>query len=123
MPLIELTQDNFDEVVSNNEIVLVDFWAQWCAPCLAFASTYESLAEQYPDLVFGKVNTEEQSELAADFNVRSIPMLMVMKSKVVVFSESGTMPENALRELIEQAVKLDMTEVMQQIADAEKTEH
>lgn len=118
MPIVTLTQENFDEHVKDNTIVLLDFWAEWCSPCLAFAETYQSVADEYPDIVFGKINTEEQPELAADFNVRSIPLIMVMKEQVVVFSESGTMPASSLKDLIEQAKALDMTEIKKKIEDA-----
>ncbi len=118
MSIMELTKDNFDNVIASNGLVVVDFWAEWCAPCLAFAETYKQVAAEYPHIIFGKINTENEMELANDFNVRSIPLLMILKDNVVVFSESGTMPATALRDLIEQAIHLDMSQVKQDIAAA-----
>lgn len=111
MALIELTQANFDEVIEKNEIVVVDFWASWCGPCKAFAPTFEQAAKDYPDITFGKVNTENEQQLSQDFNVRSIPMIMIIKQKVVIFSEAGALPASAFKDLIEQAIKLDMSKV------------
>ena len=115
MTTTTLTKDNFDTVVEQNEMVLIDFWAPWCNPCLAFADIYESCAKKYPDIVFAKVNVDEETDLAADFSVRSIPMLMVMREQVALYAEAGSMPEKALVELIEQAKQVDMAEVRQQI--------
>lgn len=117
MSIVELTKQNFDETIDNNDIVLIDFWASWCQPCLAFADVYELCAKNNPDVVFGKVNIEEQPELAEDFSVRSIPLLMVIRQSVAVFSESGSMPETTLLDLIKQARALDMDEVRQALLD------
>lgn len=111
MALIELTQANFDDVIEKNEIVIVDFWASWCGPCKSFAPTFEQAALDYPALTFGKVNTEQETELSQDFNIRSIPLIMVIKQKIVIFSEAGTLPASALKDLIEQAIALDMSQV------------
>lgn len=117
MAVIELTQDNFDKIIEANELVVIDFWAQWCQPCMVFADIFEHCANEYPNVVFGKINVEEQTGLAEDFNVRSIPLLMVIKQSVAVFSEAGTMPESTLRDLIEQAQTLDIEQVKDNLSD------
>lgn len=111
MSTVELTKDNFDEVVSGNDFVLIDFWASWCGPCRMFAPVYEKAAERHGDLVFAKVDTEAQPELASAFEIRSIPTLMIVRDKVAVFSQPGALPEQALESVIEQARALDMDEV------------
>ena len=115
MALIELTKDNFDHIIESNDIVVIDFWAKWCGPCVAFAPIYQEVAESYPDVIFGKIDIETQSDLAADFNVRSIPLIMVLRQSIVVFSEAGTLPASALGELVTQAKNLDMDKVRQDI--------
>lgn len=120
MATIEITKDNIDEVVTKNDIVLLDFWASWCAPCRAFAPTFEAASEKYPDIVFGKVNTEEQQELAAQFQVRSIPNLTLFREQIILFSQPGAIPANGLDSVIEQAKALDMNEVRAEIAHAEQ---
>lgn len=117
MSLEILTKQNFDDIVANNDIVLIDFWAQWCQPCLAFAEIYEKCAVQHDDVVFGKVNVEEETELAADFQIRSIPQLLVIRQSVVVYAESGTLPESALNDLIVQAKGLDMDAVKKDLLE------
>lgn len=112
----ELNQDNFEEVVGGNDLVIVDFWAPWCGPCVSFAPTYEKTSEKYPEIVFAKVNTEVEQELAGYFQIRSIPTLMVFREKVIVYSEAGALPASGLEQLIEQVQKLDMQEVHQQVA-------
>ena len=118
--VIELTKDNLNEVIDNNQLVLVDFWAEWCGPCKSFAPTFEAAADKHEDVVFAKVNTEEQQELGAMFQIRSIPTLMVFKEQIVVFSQAGALPASALDELVKNAVDLDMDMVREQIAAKEK---
>ncbi|WP_318200038.1 thioredoxin [Streptomyces sp. SCL15-4] len=113
---VELTKENFDETVSGNEFVLIDFWASWCGPCRQFAPVYEKAAEENPDLVFGKVDTEAQPELAAAFGISSIPTLMIVRDQVAVYAEPGALPAPALDGLIGQARALDMDEVRKSIA-------
>ncbi|MFJ8185607.1 thioredoxin [Streptomyces sp. NPDC096105] len=114
---VELTKENFDQTVTDNEFVLIDFWAEWCGPCRQFAPVYEKAAENNPDLVFGKVDTETQPELAAAFGIQSIPTLMIVRDQVAVFAQPGALPEAALTDVIGQARKLDMDQVRQQIAE------
>ena len=102
MATVELTKDTFESTVVDNEIVIVDFWATWCGPCRAFAPTYEEASADHPDVVFGKVDTEDQQELAGAFGIQSIPTLMIFKDKVQVFSQAGALPGHVLDDLIEQ---------------------
>ncbi|MFJ9348469.1 thioredoxin [Streptomyces sp. NPDC101237] len=116
MSTVELTKENFDQMVSENEFVLIDFWASWCGPCRSFAPVYEKAAQANPDLVFAKVDTEAQPELAAAFDIQSIPTLMIVRDQVAVFAQPGALPEAALTDVIGQARKLDMDEVRKSIA-------
>jgi thioredoxin 1 len=118
--VIELTKDNLNEVIDNNSIVIVDFGAEWCGPCKSFAPTFGAAAEDHKDIVFAKVNTEEQQELGSMFQIRSIPTLMVFKEQIVVFSQAGALPASALTDLIKNADELDMNMVREQIAEKEK---
>jgi thioredoxin len=110
MPTIELTKDNFEETVTGNEIVLIDFWAAWCGPCRMFAPVFETAAARNPDIVFGKVDTEAQPELAAAFRISSIPTLMAVRDRTVLYSQPGALPPQALNELITEIRETDMDE-------------
>ena len=116
MAAIELTQENFEQVVTGNDTVIIDFWAPWCAPCRAFAPTFEAVAEANPNLVFAKVNTEEQPEIGAAFNIRSIPTLMVFREKVIIFSQPGALPKSALEEVVKKSQEIDMAKVHADVA-------
>ncbi|HUV57927.1 MAG TPA: thioredoxin [Acidimicrobiales bacterium] len=118
MATVEVTTQNFEEVVSNNNVVLIDFWAEWCGPCRVFGPVYEKVSGAHPDVVFGKVDTEAQQELAASFNIMSIPTLMIIREGVVLYSQAGALPEKALVDVVDQALKIDMVEVHRQLAEA-----
>ena len=123
MATLDLTKDSFEDTIVNNDMVLVDFWAEWCGPCKMFGPVYEKVSEQYPDAVFAKVDTEAEPELAQYFNVRSIPTLMIFRDQIGIFSQPGALPEPALTSLVEQAQSLDMDDVRRQIAEHEAAGH
>jgi thioredoxin 1 len=116
MATTDLTNTTFQAAVDDHDIVLVDFWAGWCGPCQSFAPTYEKVSADHPDVVFGKVDTEAEQDLAAAFQIRSIPTLMVFRDNVMVFNQAGALPEASLRDLIDQVKALDMADVHRQIA-------
>ena len=116
MATIELTQENFDQTVAGSPMVIVDFWAPWCGPCRGFAPVYEKASEAHPDVVFAKVNTDEQQALAGAFGIRSIPTLMVFREKIILFQQAGALPGNALEQVITQAKSLDMAKVREELA-------
>jgi thioredoxin 2 len=120
MATVDLTKDNFEKTVKDNPIVIVDFWAPWCGPCRGFAPVYEKASESHADVVFGKVNSDEQQELAGAFNIRSIPTLMVFRENVILFQQAGALPASALDQVLTQAKSLDMAKVRAEIAAQEK---
>ena len=122
MPTVELTKDNFEQIVNDNDMVVVDFWAPWCGPCKGFAPTFEAESERHADVVFGKVNTEAEQELAAAFNIRSIPTLMFFRERVILYAEAGAVPPAMLAEVVKQAKNVDMAEVHREIAAQQSSE-
>ena len=116
MATLELNADNFQQTINDNPAVIIDFWAPWCAPCRGFAPTFEAASEKQPGIVFAKVNTEEQQEIAAAFNIRSIPTLMIFRDQIIIYAEAGALPGGAFDQLIDQAMALDMDKVRAEIA-------
>ncbi len=112
-----LKAEQFEDCIKKNEIVLVDFWAEWCAPCKQFSTVYEQVSEEYKTIKFTKVNIETEAELAEAFQIRSIPHLMIFKQKIAIYSEAGSMPESILRELVEQALVADVSEIVDKLED------
>jgi thioredoxin 1 len=116
MATIDITKESFEKIITENDIVLIDFWASWCGPCKQFAPVFESLSETHPEAVFAKINTEEQQELAGHFQIRSIPTLMIFREQIIVFSQPGAIPPAALEDVLGKVVALDMDDVRQQVA-------
>ena len=122
MAVVELTKDNFEQTIAENDFVIVDFWATWCGPCQGFAPVYDKVSEEHPEIVFAKVNTETEQELAGYFQVRSIPTLMIFREKVIIFSQPGALPESGFKDLIGKAAELDMVAVHKEIAEQQTAE-
>lgn len=118
MATVKATKENFTDLVNGNDTVLIDFWASWCGPCRRFAPVYEQASEKHPDLVFAKVDTEAEQELAAAFGIMSIPTLMILREQVIVFSQAGALPGPTLEQLIQKVGELDMEEVRRQVEAA-----
>lgn len=117
MAVVELDTSNFEQTIQNNDFVIVDYWAPWCGPCRSFAPVYEKVSNDFDDIVFAKLNTEEHQGIAGHFQIRSIPTLMIFREQIIIFSQAGALPEGALRDLLSKAKELDMAEVRRQIEE------
>ena len=120
MAVLELTQQNFEATVTGNKMVIIDFWAPWCGPCKSFAPVFEAAAEKHPDVVFAKVNSDDEQALSGHFGIRSIPTIMLFREEIVVFMQSGALPASGLESVLTQAKALDMDQVRRDIAEREQ---
>ena len=119
MATVELNNENFNETIENSDIVIIDFWAPWCGPCKSFAPTFEATSESHPDVVFAKVNTEDETELAQSCGIRSIPTLMLFRQQVLLFNEAGALAPAQLEDMLTKVKELDMDQVRASVAEAE----
>jgi thioredoxin 1 len=117
MATLDISKDNLQETIANNDIIIIDFWAPWCGPCKSFAPIYDAVSEKHSDIVFAKVNTEDEQELAGSFQIRSIPTLMIFREQIAIFSQAGMLPESALEEVIAKTKELDMDQVRKEVAE------